>query len=225
MRSSRSWVGLIVLAVVSIAGDRLCRSMVSGGNQEQMLTVAGEAVDKLPESIGAWRAVESPDLPESALAMLQCRAHKSRVYVNDETGERVSMILLVGVPGPLVAHTPEICYGSSAFEIIGGTEPEVVRGTGDQADTLNRVRFQSKTLGGENQQVYYGWRPPAGRWKAPKNPRLDLTGWPLLYKIQLATVDGASSENRADRAEPKESVNRRFLEVLLPVLDSLLQNR
>lgn len=228
MPSPRVWIGLVVLAVVSFVGDRLCRSMASGASQEEQLRVVSAAVAQLPESFGKWRTVESEPLSERTLEMLQCRAHQSRVYVDDETGERVSLILLAGVTGPLVAHTPEICYSSSTFEIVERSRPEEIRGTGDRADTFDRVLFQSKGLAGQNQEVYYAWLPPGGHWQAPKNPRWALVGTPVLYKIQLATTvssERAEPDNSAEDAGPAASAGRRFLDDLLPVLDSVLQNR
>lgn len=225
MRISRVWIGLVVLAAVSFTGDRICRSVASGSRQEQLFRVASDAVGKLPDAIGPWRAVEAQPLTDSVVGMLQCRAYQNRIYVNDETGERVSLILLVGSAGPLVAHTPEICYGSSAFELVENTKRVVVREAGGRPDTLNRVLFRSNSVGGERQQVFYGWRPPSGHWQAPNNPRLELGGFPLLYKIQLATIDGVNAASSSEDAKPDESVNQRFLDELLPVLDSLLQNR
>jgi hypothetical protein len=216
---------LVVLVVVSLVGDRLCRSAASGVNQEEQLRIASEAVGKIPESFGRWRMTASEPVDDDVVRMLQCRAHQSRVYVDDETGEKLSFILFVGPPGPLVAHTPDICYSSAAFEIAENTESEVVRGEGNQADTFNRIEFRSKSVSGEKQEVYYGWRRPAGHWEAPESPRLSLAGSPLLYKVQVASIDGAKPSSSTEDAEPVASVNRRFLADLLPVLDSILQNR
>lgn len=190
-----------------------------------MLLAASEAVQQIPETFGHWKMVAAEPLPDTALTMLQCRAHQSRHYAHDETGEQVSFMLLVGPAGPLVAHTPDVCYGSSAFDIAESTESEVIRGTGSSADTFNRILFRSKSVIGEKQEVYYGWRPPAGHWEAPQKPRLALGGEPLLYKIQVAAVIPDQADGADDATKSAVSPNRRFLDDLLPVLDVHLQNR
>lgn len=225
MSSTRAWIGLVVLVVVSIVGDRLCRTAASGVNQEEQLRSASEAVAKIPESFGRWRMTHSEPVDDDVVRMLECRAYESRIYVDEETGEKLSFILFVGPAGPLVAHTPDVCYSSAAFEIAEKTEAHVVRGEGDHADTFNRIEFRSKSVSGEKQEVYFGWRRPAGRWEAPESPRLALGGSPLLYKIQVAANDDAKVNSSSEGAEPVASVNRRFLADLLPVLDSILQNR
>jgi Protein of unknown function (DUF3485) len=230
MPMTRAWVGLIVLAVVGLAGDQFCRLAASGVNQDEQLRVASEAISRLPESIGGWKMVKSEPLSDRVLEILHCRTHQNRTYVNHDTGDSVSFIMLVGIAGPMVAHTPEICYASSTFEVVEKARREVIRGTGDRADTFYRVLFQSKTLTGQKQQVYYAWRPPAGHWQAPKNPRLTLAGSPLLYKIQLATADASQTDASTksevkDASHPTTNANQRFLADLLPVLDTVLQNR
>jgi hypothetical protein len=224
MSSTRIWMGLVVLAIISFVGDSLCRSAASGTNQEEKLRLATAAVTQLPESFGRWRTVESQPLPDRVLQMLQCSTHQSRVYVDEETGDKASLILLVGAAGPLVSHTPEVCYSSAAFDVVQTAKPEEVRGTGDNADAFDRVVFRSRGLGGEIQEVYYAWRSPNGHWEAPRNPRLALAGSPLLYKIQLSTTYD-SKENDASEGSSATTAGRRFLADLLPALDSLLQNR
>jgi hypothetical protein len=222
MPSIRVWSGLIVLVLVSLLGDRLCRFAVSGGDQERLLGLGGEAVGRLPETFGRWRMLASEPLTPDILAILRCRDHQNRVYANEETGERVSLILLVGMPGPMVAHTPETCYSSAAFDVVEPARPEEIRGTGDNADTFDRVLFRSRSVAAQLQRVYYAWHGPDGRWQAPKNPRFTLGGIPVLYKLQLAASGDADSADFAKGADPKNDPIRRFLDDLLPVLDPLV---
>jgi hypothetical protein len=225
MSTYRVWFGLIALVAISVAGDRYVRSNTrSSKATEQMLVAASEAVRQFPESIGPWKMVSSDPLPDRVLEILQCSAHQSRDYVHEETGQKVSFILLVGAAGPLVAHTPEVCYSSADYEVLQTAQPEVIRGTGDAADVFDRVVFRSKKVTGEKLRVHYAWRRPNGHWQAPKNPRLSIGGSPLLYKVQLATTDESNSDDSAADSS-KNLPDERFLADLLPTLDSLLHNR
>jgi hypothetical protein len=160
--------------------------------------------------------VESEPLPDRVLEMLRCDGHQNRVYVNQETNESVALILLVGRAGPMVAHTPAVCYESSAFEVVESTRPTVVRTVGDRSDTFDRVAFRSKSVDGGKQVVYHSWRRHRGNWEVPGNPRFALGGAPMLYKLQLAAAPEGLEET---------DVQQRFLADLLPVLDRLLAPR
>jgi hypothetical protein len=224
MPLSRTHIGLAALVVVSLAGDAVCRRLARGGDQERLLAIAVDAVGRLPEQFGPWHAVDSEPLDESVVRMLECRAHLNRNYRNEDTGETASLILLAGPPGPLLAHTPEVCYSSSSFDVVEPARPESFRTAGEHTDELHHALFRSLGVSGELQVVYYGWRPPAGHWQAPKDPRLSLGGGPMLYKLQVATdIPADDVKSSADSKAP--DAGRRLLIDLLPVLDSLLDAR
>jgi len=218
MPASRAWSSLVVLTVVSLFGEVICRTLASGGNQERLLQLAGKGVDNLPTNIGPWRMLKSEPMDESALRILKCRAQQSRVYVDEQTGDTVSLVLLAGVAGPIVAHTPESCYSSTDFDIDGSTRSEVVRQKGDQTDTFGHVAFRSKSLTAQRQEVYYAWRRHNGPWEAPQSPRLAMGGQPMLYKLQLAIACPATS---SDKSYADDAMHR-FLNDLLPALDRIL---
>lgn len=214
-------VGVIVLAAASLAGDQVCRRVASGGDQEYLLRQGADTLARLPSTIGTWRTLESAPLDDDVLAMLQCRAHQSRVYIDEETGEKVRLVLLFGASGPLVAHTPEICYSSANFEIIESSQPVIVRGAGTGADVFDKVVFRSRSVAAEAQQVLYAWLRPGGQWEAPRNPRLKLAGAPILFKLQLSTEAPLQSTQAKDQSATADA-DQRFLSDLLPILDRQL---
>lgn len=221
MPASRVWSSLVVLTVVSLFGEVICRSLASAGNQERLLQLASEGVSKLPANIGPWRMLKSEPMDEAALSMLKCRAHQSCVYVDDQTGDTVSLVLLAGVSGPIVAHTPESCYSSIDFEVAESAKSDVVRRRGDRADTFGNIAFRSKSLTAQRQEVYYAWRRHDGPWEAPQSPRLALGGQPMLYKLQLAIACPATSSDKSYA----DDAMRRFLNDLLPTLDEILTDK
>lgn len=223
MPKFRVWMGLIALVVISLGGHWVVRGAVSSVDQDSLLQAAGEAAAQLPTSFGNWRVESSEPLSEKTLATLSCTAHQSRVYVNDDTGERVSMVLLVGRAGPLVAHTPEVCMSSVNYRIVASGRPEFVSSDGGR-NTFARVELRSNSDSSDSQRVYYAWRPPKGNWQAPENPRMKLGGSPMLYKLQLATSDVAVAAEKS--GEPgQDDAGRKFLADLLPVLDPILESR
>ena len=211
---------LVLLAALSLAGEFVCRSFARGGDQERLLRLAAANLPRLPDRIGPWRAAKAEPISDDVLRMLGCRAHESRIYVDDSTGEQVGLMLLAGSAGPLVSHTAEICYGSVDYDVVEGPTIETIRGEGARADVVHRVTFRSRSLAAQKQRVLYAWRKIDGPWQAPESPRLALGGQPMLYKLQLAGPTPPEGDTSLD-SDP----TRRFLLDLLPVLDKTLSAR
>jgi|SRR5262245_17000946 len=209
---------VMLLAAASLTGNFLYRSFVHGDDRERLLHVAAGNLEGLPEAIGPWRMQASETLSDDVLRILDCRSYQSRFYISKETGEQVALILLAGSAGPLLAHTPDVCYASSGLAMTDPVGPEVVRGTGAQADTFHRATVLGKSVDQKRSRVYYAWRTFDGRWQAPDHPRLVLGGQPMLYKLQVVGEAGALSDE-ASVIDPA----RRFLDDLLPVLDQSLK--
>lgn len=182
------------------------------------MRAAGEAILRLPETIGPWRLQAVEPLDDAARRMLDCRAYQSRLYSHESTDEKINFILLVGPAGPLVAHTPEVCYTSTDFELFGRTHVETFRGSLDKADTFGSLALRSKSISTPNQLVYYAWRPYHGHWQTPANPRMTLGGQPMLYKLQLSVA----APGLGPPAPGETNAAQRFLTDSLPVLDSIL---
>jgi len=218
MSNSRFILPVSTLIGLSLLGECLCRTLAGGGDSERLLQIAGMNVASLPETIGAWHKLKSDPLSENVMRILGCRAQQSCVYADDLTGDQVALTLLAGSAGPLVAHTPEVCYSSIDVDIAEPAGAIAIRGTGEKADTFDRMIFRSKAVDGRKQQVYYAWRKFDGPWQAPHSPRLALGGQPMLYKLQLA---GEAAEKSGD--SPESDSVRRLLDDLLPVLDTILK--
>jgi hypothetical protein len=210
-------LALVLLAAASIAGDLVCRSLGHGADREHLFRLATDNVARLPDQIGPWRAEQGEPLSDTVLHLLECRAHESRTYIDDQTGEQVGVLLLAGPSGPLVAHTAEVCYESSSYKLVEPPVSESVRGAGDHADVVHRATFRSNSVAGQKLRVYYAWRPFDGPWQAPDSPRLALGGQPLLYKLQLS--GSAPPDGKYSLATDPA---RRFLLDFLPVLDKTL---
>jgi hypothetical protein len=218
---SRIWSAVAALAVVSLLGDFLC-TRANSVDTEKLMQAGSSCVGQLPDTIGEWHVIKSEPLGDEVLRMLRCRNHENRVYVNDRTGDEVSLVLLVGEAGPLLAHTPEVCYSSAEWDTIEPAHFETIRGTGDTADNFFRVTVSARNLTNDRQRIYYGWRSGTGPWQAPRNPRIKLGGEPMLYKLQLVARN-EKERDEGDAVSPDAEATRSFLEDLLPVLDELLK--
>jgi|GEM_PF-6785752 len=215
----RKWLPLFVLVVSSLLGDLLTNSQASSVDRERQLQFATEVIRNLPETAGPWRASPAEALSENVLRSLQCRAHASLWFVNIETGERVSLILMAGAAGPMVVHGPELFYENGSFDLVETARTENISSADGRTDTFERVAFRSKSGGQPPRRIYHAWRKSQGGWEAPRNPRLALGGEAMLYKLQVSTSVVAET---ADGSAGSDAC-RRLLEVLLPVLDRALE--
>jgi hypothetical protein len=89
----------------------------------------------------------------------------------------VRRVLIVGPPGPVAVHTPEIGTGSRNYELAAG--PSEVRLSiqekGNPAEThqFRAVRFKRTDID--------------GTWRAEAGGRLKFAGSPCLYRLQVSS--------------------------------------
>jgi hypothetical protein len=202
---------LAVLAACVVSRRWDDRLAFRHGLPEEM-KAAGDALVRVPESFGSWQAQSNQPIPEQAASVLQCAGSFVRRYVNPATGEVIDAVLIVGPPGPTSVHTPEICYSSRDFKIVGNqTRIKVGTSHGGQ-DELWQTLFQPVDPRMSRLRVMHGWNDGSG-WKAPDHPRFTFSAKPLLYKLQVSTF--------ADDSESQAGLER-FLADFLPLLDKSL---
>ena len=166
---------------------------------------AGAKLDELPKQIGAWQQIESDSLDDSVTKMLQCYGSIVREYRHGDTGEQVTIALLLGPRGPIAVHTPDICYSSVGTKQVGERTSKSVDRHRFWVSEFAQSPSPTATF-----EVWYGWSD-GGEWVAAENPRFWMT--PTLYKVQL--VGSVESES----SQPC----RNFLKELLPQFELVAQ--
>jgi len=172
------------------------------------LVAAGSHLDSFPRQLGKWQLTEELPMGDSALAMLECAGYVNRRYVNQESGETVSVAIIVGPAGPIAVHTPEICYSSRAYELQDQRRSVVIGTAPDAEQSFWCVDFKTRNLMADQLRVYYAWSR-GERWEASTSPRLKFAAAPLLYKIQLAGLSAPATKTA--NSDPC----RQFLDELL----------
>jgi|GEM_PF-1018726 len=143
---------------------------------------------ELPMVLGSWRALEGVETtldPEIA-RVAGSSDHVLRTYVDDETGERATVLVLYGLAPLVWGHTPEACYPAVGFQpLVAPRNAPVALANGTTVPF--REALYGKSLGGAStyHEVYYSfrnageWRPEMGsRWKRFRNH-------PGMFKIQI----------------------------------------
>ncbi|MCC6493246.1 MAG: exosortase-associated EpsI family protein [Pirellulales bacterium] len=161
------------------------------------LSAAGAHLKSLPAQLGDWRLQEESEISPSTVKMLQCAGYVNRNYVNVQTGDAVSLAIIVGPPGPTAVHTPEICYSSRNFTLTGDREKTRIASQTGDAHTAWKTSFESKSAFGDRLHVYYAWSD-GGRWSASNSPRFEFAASPRLFKLQLAGLVGTAEQSPQD---------------------------
>jgi hypothetical protein len=179
------------------------------------MQAAAARLAQIPRQFGDWKFQSSEEIGESVVEMLQCAGYISRVYANQATGETVRVVVLLGPPGPIAVHTPEVCFSSQNYRQEEARKQAAVKVSAEREDAFWCLTFRAKDLRGDLLRVWYGWSTD-GRWSASEQPRYAFAGRPYLYKIQLAA--SLPPWARADQQDPC----RRFLADFLPASQSYL---
>jgi hypothetical protein len=142
---------------------------------------AARRLENTPLEVEGWQLVSEAELGQTVVEMLQCKGSLNRVYKSVKTGDYVSFVVLLGPPGPIAVHTPEICYSSRDYRI----EKDRSAWLANDTDQLWDLGLKAKNEREAPLRVLYGWTSD-GEWKATDDPRFAFAGQPMLYKIQLA---------------------------------------
>ena len=162
----------------------------------QDLTEQASLVESLPSEFGqtedgrpAWIRVGEPkNMDEEVVEMLECAGYYQAAYRSTLHPEwLVQLLVMVGPSGPLLIHSPDVCYPASGNTFLSG--PEFVnQQTADGQDReLQVMMFKQRKLEGRKVRVGFAFSE-GENWSSPLNARRVYAGAPFLYKLQLHTT-------------------------------------
>jgi hypothetical protein len=211
MKRSTLILGMLILTASTLAGAAIQGRLSRRWGGAMDLTKLAKRLQELPADVGPWHMRESKPLEPAAKTVLECAGYVGRVYENRQTGEMVTMAVLLGPAGPISVHTPDVCYSSQEYSIHDDPERTTFTRKDAADDQLWKTTLRSTRLEGGYLRVYYGWN--GGRtWSAPYDARFAFLGQPYLYKIQVAAPLSSLPDEKV--ADP----GFRFITALLPVL-------
>lgn len=214
----RTWYS--VLGVVLALGLTLLSGLVHGRMSHRWgppadMVAAGKRLEVIPRQVGPWRQESTETLADPVRDVLQCAGVIVRGYVNETTGERVKVALLLGPTGPMSVHTPDVCYSSSAYTLDQPAVRRLWDRQGTPSHSLWRTVFRSTDIEGTRLCVYHGWSD-GGPWVAADNPRVSFADRPFLCKLQVAgALPNATGTDAIDAGQL-------FLDHFLPVAQEYL---
>ncbi len=183
--TSLSRIALVLLTSVAsialgVAHQKLTDPRAAAESIRQATKLLAEP---FPETLGDWEHTEGGKLDDDSNVMLQCHGSFVGTYTNKKTGGRANVFLLLGKPGPIAAHIPEVCVPS---DVYSHSEPQhtpldQVEKYGDLWD----LTFTSKDGTRSPFRCVYGWSN-GGPWSASAMPRIEFASSPYLYKVQVS---------------------------------------
>ena len=106
------------------------------GVSPNTICAAGKLAD-IPSQFGDWKLVSKGKLGETEKTMLECAGFFVGEYRNRVSGEAVNVTVLLGPPGTIAAHTPEVCFPSTGYTALGEREGDPL----SAARTNKTIRF------------------------------------------------------------------------------------
>lgn len=218
MKTIGYWMSAAVLLLATLGGGILYGNLTNRWGPRPDATLAKNRLrEPLPQRIGDWRLVRDVPLEPEVVRTLKCSAYISQVYEHEESGDVVSVAVLLGPSGSISVHTPEICYSGADYTVDGQRQKTFIKDQSGVEHSLWEIAVQSNRLIRPPMRVMYAWNAGSG-WDATDHPRYRFGGLPHLYKIQIA----GSIRNERGNGSFDPSVD--FLSQFLAEIESHLLN-
>ena len=217
VREPSSWrrIAPMGIGLAILLGTGVVHGLWSGRwGESPSVEAAAARLDQVPLTIGDWEGVDR-EVSVEDYRRFDFAGMETREYVNRRTGDRVTLSLVTGPPGPICVHTPEICYPGAGYEVVSEREPRSLDLGSDGSARFWDLRVgKSGPDGTDALSIYYAWSAD-GTWQAPGGePRLIYGGEPYLYKMYV--IQGVES------ADAPATANEEFLRDLIPALRGTL---
>lgn len=225
-------------------------------------------LDAIPEKFGTWTSEVSPDSdglrlggrlvtpnprtgkPEYRLTdNLQAHGiadYTLRVYRNQNSTESYQVLVVCGRPGPVAAHTPDVCYRGSGFIPLGEQKRADVTAALEGGQKRNFPLYFLKyappktKMESYEMEIRWAWIPPGQGLSAPDMPRAAFNMEPALYKVYIIherpitqfgtglTASSSSSSSMQGMVQPAGGSaatqdSNSFLQEFLPRLEDALK--
>lgn len=200
--AKRNWrlIALVCLLLGVSGGARYWRDFQFHQIQNQSKD-SPFPLKNLPMIVGSWRALEGVETvldPEIA-RIAGSSDHILRTYVNDETGDRASVLVLYGLATMVWGHTPQVCYPAVGFQpLVDYRDVEIPLKDGGTVPFRESLYGKSEAGTVSNHEVYHSFRN-AGEWRTDMASQWKrFRSHPGMFKIQIdRRTESANIDDKA----------------------------
>ena len=215
-------ITLTLIAGVMAVGITLYSGLLHGRIRHEFglgqdLTEQTRYVESLPKSFGAlsdgrpaWVSAGEPkQMADEVVQLLECVGHFQAAYRSTlHPNWIVQVLLMVGPSGPLLVHSPGVCYPAAGNVKIGEDEVLKFRSAKGSIFELRVMNFTRSNLDGTKLRVGYTFSN-GQNWENPIDARRHFAGEPFLYKLQFQTMLPSDHEIIEDQ-DPIRDFARHF---------------
>lgn len=188
----------IMLGVVAIVGLTIPQIQMSDRFSEGNVSAEQRAklLERIPKKIGDWQG-EDLEVSDTVRQTAGAVGAVSRTYRNSRTGEKVDLWLIVGHARQISAHTPNICYEASGFEMRAAENSLYPMAFPNQPEApfWTNTFFKEDILTKRSLiRVFWSWYNPESKenqgkvvWEAPTNARRHFGNTRALYKMYFTS--------------------------------------
>lgn len=151
-----------------------------GDSHEMNQAVA--RLQNLKTSFGDWTS-QPIEINPRHLEVAEVTGYIQRLYVNRTSGERISILLICGRPGPIAVHSPDVCYQGAGYK-MGPKSIQTLAATATSRPLEFWAARFAKDQDPTSLHILWSWSD-GGRWIAPDNPRLVFYRSKVLYKLYI----------------------------------------
>jgi hypothetical protein len=214
----------LVIAIALVLGTGVVRARwASRYADTRDLKAAAERLAAVPPNAGDWIGTTRPfDVSMYKAAGIQ--GALMRTYRNQQTGQEMTLLIVLGRPGPIAVHTPDICYGGAGYRMLSDHIPVTVDGPSDSVlGQFWKLRMaKTEAAVPENLNVTYGWSAD-GRWQAPeRDARFAFADALVLFKLYAVRTVPPAIVAKGEKVETETDPTADFLRAFLPELNRTL---
>ncbi len=219
--SARQVVAWCVAASLCLVVAGIVRGMQATRYEEDKnsLVACPFPLKTIPKSFDGWRVLDGSQtvLDPLTTRLTGSTDHMMSSYVDEQTGQMLSVLVLFGPAEPVMPHTPQVCYPASGFQAVGPTVDKDIK-IGDHEVASFRSSVFAKPGGRTviRNAVYHSFLLD-GRWSPAIDGRKLPRRSPGIFKVQIQrrVMEG----EMRDGDEPIED----FVQKLLPVLEKMVK--
>lgn len=172
------------------------------------LKAAAERLETLPLRVGDWEGV-AVELPAAQIKAANVAGLTARRYTHRYTRAEVTVMVLVGRPGPVAVHTPDVCYGNAGY-VMGPAKSEPLAGD----HTAWVADFAQPAGQAEPLRIRWAWSD-GGSWAAATSQRTAYLRSRVLYKMYVIRPI-------SPKADAAGAAELDLMKDLLPALQGIL---
>ncbi len=182
--------GLVIgIGLVVVVGAGLVHGLrFDRWKPSEELVASAARLNAVPMELADWVGEQAPDMTPEEYRAADIAGYIHRRYVHRRTKTELSLLIVCGKPGPVMRHTPDVCYPGAGYEMGRPTK----HAYSSDLEPTSAEFFLGKATGSEghvpdHRRIYWAWGAE-GAWAAPESRWKLIRAYtmkPAIYKLYV----------------------------------------